>query len=103
MWLRTSPLAEEAGLHDRSAAFEIKLNNLPEGLKAKLAALIPRGVQSQRMLQHLITQDEDLRMVPIDSNQLANAVAGTREELRAILEGTDDAKARVLPGGPASA
>ncbi|MEU3906216.1 hypothetical protein [Streptomyces goshikiensis] len=41
MWLRTSPLAEEAGLHDRSAAFENKLNDLPEGLKVKLAALIP--------------------------------------------------------------
>ncbi|WP_079248626.1 tetratricopeptide repeat protein [Streptomyces sp. MJM1172] len=48
------------------------------------------------MLQHLITEDEDLRMVPIDPNQLANAVAGTRAELRAIPEGTDDAEARVL-------
>lgn len=48
------------------------------------------------MLQHLITQDEGLRMVPVDRGQWTDAVAGTREELRAIAEGTDDAKARVL-------
>ncbi|MFD8979013.1 tetratricopeptide repeat protein [Streptomyces sp. NPDC059564] len=48
------------------------------------------------MLQHLITQDEDLRMVPIDHDQLTSAVAETREELRTLPEGTDAARARIL-------
>ncbi|MEU4953132.1 tetratricopeptide repeat protein [Streptomyces lavendulae] len=34
------------------------------------------------MLQHLITQDENLRMVPTDRDALTTAAAGLREELR---------------------
>ncbi|RDG36983.1 tetratricopeptide repeat protein [Streptomyces corynorhini] len=48
------------------------------------------------MLQHLITQDEDLRMVPTDRNHLAVAVDGLREDLRALSAGTDLSQARVL-------
>ncbi|MEU8540856.1 tetratricopeptide repeat protein [Streptomyces sp. NPDC048717] len=48
------------------------------------------------MLQHLIKKDEGLRMVPIDRNQLATAVNGLHEELRALPTGTDPDRARVL-------
>jgi tetratricopeptide (TPR) repeat protein len=48
------------------------------------------------VLQHLITQDEALRMVPTDREQLTAAVEKTREELRELPEGTDAARARVL-------
>ncbi len=53
------------------------------------------------MLQHLITQDENLRMVPTDHDQLTTAVEKIREELQAFLEGADIegadiARARVL-------
>lgn len=49
------------------------------------------------MLQHLITQDDALRMIPVDRDQLTGAVEKTREELRALPEGTDPARARLLP------
>jgi tetratricopeptide (TPR) repeat protein len=48
------------------------------------------------VLQHLITQDEDLRMVPTDHDQLTTAVEKIREELQALPEGADIARARVL-------
>ncbi|MFF2040982.1 tetratricopeptide repeat protein [Kitasatospora sp. NPDC058170] len=48
------------------------------------------------MLQHLITQDEDLRMVPTDRDRLAGAVGEIREDLRMLPPGTDDARRRVL-------
>ncbi|MCX5199316.1 tetratricopeptide repeat protein [Streptomyces sp. NBC_00249] len=48
------------------------------------------------MLQHLITQGEDLRMVPTDHDQLTTAMEKLREELLALPEGTDAARARVL-------
>ncbi|MGW6413412.1 tetratricopeptide repeat protein, partial [Streptomyces vinaceus] len=48
------------------------------------------------MLEHLITQDDALRMIPIDRHQLTGAVEKTREELRALPEGTDPARARPL-------
>ncbi|GGS39141.1 hypothetical protein Snoj_28520 [Streptomyces nojiriensis] len=48
------------------------------------------------MLQHLITQDEDLRMVPTDHDQLTTAVEKIREELQALPEGADIARTRVL-------
>ncbi|MFJ5634682.1 tetratricopeptide repeat protein [Streptomyces goshikiensis] len=48
------------------------------------------------MLQHLITQGEDLRMVPTDHDQLTTAVEKIREELQALPEGEDIARARVL-------
>ncbi|MFI9362413.1 tetratricopeptide repeat protein [Kitasatospora sp. NPDC053057] len=48
------------------------------------------------MLQHLITQDERLRMVPTDRDQLAAAVEGLREDLRALPAGTDPNQERVL-------
>ncbi|MEU3721417.1 tetratricopeptide repeat protein [Streptomyces sp. NPDC031705] len=46
------------------------------------------------MLQHLITQDENLRMVPTDRDMLAAAAAGLREELRS--PATDADRRRVL-------
>ncbi|MFD4757439.1 tetratricopeptide repeat protein [Streptomyces sp. NPDC058439] len=48
------------------------------------------------MLQHLITQDEDLRMVPTDRDQLTTAVEGLREELRALPADADPAWMRVM-------
>ncbi|MCB5164563.1 tetratricopeptide repeat protein [Streptomyces bambusae] len=48
------------------------------------------------MLQHLITHGEDLRMAPVDREQLTTAVAELREELQALPEGTDASRARVL-------
>ncbi|MFJ9442815.1 hypothetical protein ACIRRH_13205 [Kitasatospora sp. NPDC101235] len=48
------------------------------------------------MLQHLIAQDEGLRMVPTDRNELTTAVGRLHEELRALPEGDDPARARVL-------
>ncbi|KJY28156.1 tetratricopeptide repeat protein [Streptomyces sp. NRRL S-495] len=48
------------------------------------------------MLQHLITQDDSLRMVPTDRNELAAAVGRLREELRASPEETDPARTRAL-------
>lgn len=48
------------------------------------------------MLQHLIAQDDTLRMIPTDRDQLTAAVEKTREELRALPEGADPARARLL-------
>ena len=48
------------------------------------------------MLQHLITQDTDLRMVPTDRDQLAGALEELREDLRALPADTDTARQRVL-------
>lgn len=48
------------------------------------------------MLQHLITQDAGLRMVPTDRNELTTAVDQLREELRALSKGADPARTRVL-------
>ncbi|MDH6108876.1 tetratricopeptide (TPR) repeat protein [Kitasatospora sp. MAP12-15] len=48
------------------------------------------------MLQHLINQDEGLRMVPIDRNELTTAVDQLRAELRALPTGSDLARTRVL-------
>ncbi|MFE5585674.1 hypothetical protein [Kitasatospora sp. NPDC056531] len=48
------------------------------------------------MLQHLITQDADLRMVPRDRDELTTAVGQLHEELRALPEESDPARARVL-------
>ncbi|MFI1312386.1 tetratricopeptide repeat protein [Streptomyces albidoflavus] len=48
------------------------------------------------MLQHLIAQDERLRMVPAGRVQLTDAVATALAELRALPESADPAKARVL-------
>ncbi|MFF3088606.1 tetratricopeptide repeat protein [Streptomyces nojiriensis] len=48
------------------------------------------------MLQHLITQNEDLRMIPTDRDQLATAVDEIREDLRALPAGTDADRTRVL-------
>ncbi|MFD0345044.1 hypothetical protein ACFQ0M_01055 [Kitasatospora aburaviensis] len=51
------------------------------------------------MLQHLITQDEDLRMVPIDRDALVAEVARLREELA----GEAGGPTRPAHGGSASA
>ncbi|MEU6313055.1 hypothetical protein [Streptomyces sp. NPDC047014] len=48
------------------------------------------------MLQHLITQDDALRMVPTDHAALAAAVEKIRGELRLLPDGTDAARSRVL-------
>ncbi|RKT11007.1 tetratricopeptide repeat protein [Streptomyces sp. 1114.5] len=48
------------------------------------------------MLDHLITHDDSLRMVPTDRNELTTAVGQLHEELRALPEGSDPARARVL-------
>lgn len=48
------------------------------------------------MLQHLITQDDGLRMVPTDRNELTAAVGRLRDELRALPEKTDPVRTRVL-------
>ncbi|MFF2659588.1 tetratricopeptide repeat protein [Kitasatospora sp. NPDC058032] len=48
------------------------------------------------MLQHLITQDDNLRMVPTDRNELTSAVGHLHEELWALPEETDPGRTRVL-------
>ncbi|MEU9046823.1 MULTISPECIES: tetratricopeptide repeat protein [unclassified Kitasatospora] len=48
------------------------------------------------MLDHLITHDDNLRMVPTDRNELTTAVSRLREELRALPEESDPARTRVL-------
>ncbi|MEU8543011.1 tetratricopeptide repeat protein [Streptomyces sp. NPDC048717] len=48
------------------------------------------------MLQHLITQDQGLRMVPTDRDQLTTAVTSLREELQALPTGTAPNHARIL-------
>ncbi|MFB7669736.1 tetratricopeptide repeat protein [Kitasatospora sp. NPDC056138] len=48
------------------------------------------------MLDHLITHDDNLRMVPTGRNELTAAVARLREELRTLPEGSDPARTRVL-------
>ncbi|MFF1799099.1 hypothetical protein ACFVXQ_33635, partial [Kitasatospora sp. NPDC058263] len=48
------------------------------------------------MLQHLITQDTGLRMVPTDRSKLTTAVGQLQDDLRALPEGTDPARTRVL-------
>ncbi|MEV7023373.1 hypothetical protein AB0O00_14610, partial [Kitasatospora sp. NPDC093558] len=48
------------------------------------------------MLQHLITQDSGLRMVPTDRAEMAAAVSELHEALRALPEGADPARARFL-------
>ncbi|MFD9124563.1 hypothetical protein [Kitasatospora sp. NPDC059571] len=48
------------------------------------------------MLQHLITQGHELRMVPTDHNRLAEAVEELCEELRALPEGTETDRQRML-------
>lgn len=46
------------------------------------------------MLQHLITHDEDLRMVPVDRDQLTSAVEEIRQNLRESPAGADPAQDR---------
>ncbi|MEV7353686.1 hypothetical protein [Kitasatospora sp. NPDC091276] len=48
------------------------------------------------MLDHLITHDDNLRMVPTDRNELTTAVGQLDEELRGLAEEADPARARVL-------
>ncbi|MFJ2777007.1 hypothetical protein [Kitasatospora sp. NPDC087315] len=48
------------------------------------------------MLQHLITQDAGLRMVPTDRSKLTTAVGQLQDDLRALPEGADPARTRVL-------
>ncbi|MFE6056412.1 tetratricopeptide repeat protein [Kitasatospora sp. NPDC056446] len=48
------------------------------------------------MLDHLITHDDNLRMVPTDRNELTIAVGRLQEELRALPEEADPARTRVL-------
>ncbi|MFK0252063.1 tetratricopeptide repeat protein [Streptomyces sp. NPDC090445] len=48
------------------------------------------------MLQHLITQDENLRMVPTDRDKLTAAAARLREELRDPATDADPDRRRVL-------
>ncbi|MFF2077503.1 tetratricopeptide repeat protein [Kitasatospora sp. NPDC058162] len=48
------------------------------------------------MLDHLITHDDNLRMVPTDRNELIAAVGQLDEELRALPEECDLARVRVL-------
>ncbi len=48
------------------------------------------------MLGHLITHDDNLRMVPTDRNELTAAVGQLHEELRALPEETNPARTRVL-------
>ncbi|MER8098917.1 hypothetical protein [Kitasatospora sp. NPDC094016] len=48
------------------------------------------------MLQHLIDQDEDLRMVPADRNELTTAVGRLNEELQGLPGEADPARTRVL-------
>ncbi|MGV9264964.1 tetratricopeptide repeat protein [Kitasatospora sp. NPDC003701] len=48
------------------------------------------------VLGHLITHDDNLRMVPTDRNELTTAVGRLHEELRALPEETDPARTRVL-------
>ncbi len=48
------------------------------------------------MLDNLITQDENLRMVPTDRSELAAAVGRLHEELRTLPKGSDPARTRLL-------
>ncbi|MET8542604.1 tetratricopeptide repeat protein [Kitasatospora sp. NPDC004799] len=48
------------------------------------------------MLDHLITHDDKLRMVPTDRDELTSAVDRLHEELRALPEEHDPARTRVL-------
>ncbi|WP_395297244.1 tetratricopeptide repeat protein [Kitasatospora hibisci] len=48
------------------------------------------------MLQHLITQSDDLRMIPADREQLASTVEKMREDLRALPADADPNQTRVL-------
>ncbi|MFJ9691536.1 tetratricopeptide repeat protein [Kitasatospora sp. NPDC101183] len=48
------------------------------------------------MLDHLITQDDSLRMVPTDRSELTTAIGQLHVELRALPEGTDPDRTRVL-------
>ncbi|MFJ1755977.1 tetratricopeptide repeat protein [Kitasatospora sp. NPDC088134] len=48
------------------------------------------------MLGHLITHDDNLRMVPTDPLELTTAVGQLHEELRALPDGADAGRARVL-------
>ncbi|MFE6745090.1 tetratricopeptide repeat protein [Kitasatospora purpeofusca] len=48
------------------------------------------------MLDHLITHDDALRMVPTDRDELAAAVGRLRDELRALPEDADPARTRIL-------
>ncbi|MFF1909288.1 tetratricopeptide repeat protein [Kitasatospora sp. NPDC058218] len=48
------------------------------------------------MLQHLITQDAGLRMVPTDRGKLTTAVGQLQDDLRALHEGADPARTRAL-------
>ncbi|GAA1937875.1 tetratricopeptide repeat protein [Kitasatospora viridis] len=48
------------------------------------------------MLDHLITHDDDLRMVPTDRSGLTAAIGRLHKELRALPEGADPARTRVL-------
>ncbi|WP_052707762.1 hypothetical protein [Streptomyces rubellomurinus] len=48
------------------------------------------------MLDHLITHDDNLRMVPTDRNELTAAIGRLHEELRTLSEETDPARARFL-------
>nr|WP_223242715.1 tetratricopeptide repeat protein [Streptomyces sp. CBMA123] len=47
-------------------------------------------------MDHLITHDDSLRMVPTDRDELIAAVARLHEELRALPHGNDPARARLL-------
>ncbi|WP_043475204.1 tetratricopeptide repeat protein [Kitasatospora sp. MBT66] len=48
------------------------------------------------MLDHLIAHDDNLRMVPTDRNELTAAIGRLHEELRALPEGSDPSRARIL-------
>ncbi|MFG2905430.1 tetratricopeptide repeat protein [Kitasatospora sp. NPDC048286] len=48
------------------------------------------------MLGHLITHDDNLRMVPTDRDELTTALGRLHEELRGLPEGSDHARTRVL-------
>ncbi|MEE1822386.1 tetratricopeptide repeat protein [Streptomyces sp. BE20] len=48
------------------------------------------------MLQHLITQDAGLRMVPTDRGRLATAVGRLQDDLRALPEDADPVRTRAL-------
>ncbi|MER7580362.1 hypothetical protein [Kitasatospora sp. NPDC097691] len=48
------------------------------------------------MLNHLITHDDDLRMVPADRNELTVAVGRLHKDLQDLPEGADPARTRVL-------
>ncbi|MFF2951391.1 tetratricopeptide repeat protein [Kitasatospora sp. NPDC057965] len=48
------------------------------------------------MLDHLITHDDTLRMVPTDRDELTAAVDRLHDELRALPQGADPARTRLL-------